>query len=678
MARISMARLRGHFWRRARRMAEGRAGLSARIERMEHASHVRDLAASPLLDLDYYRARTGIDFGTTAQAAEHLLSTGAVEGLSPTPFFQSEWYSNYTGRPGEHHFLSMFFDLEPATTSSPWFDAGGHDVAMREALERFLRRADDDTPLPVHELCAGRPTLASARSAAIAAAERNRRRDHAVRPRFVDDWVSEHVDVLEGGPLVSVVMPVRDRATVVGPAIESVLAQRYHDWELIVVDDGSRDSTPEVVAEYTERDPRVSMVCGPALGVCAARNAGIAAARGEYVAFLDSDNEWSPEFLGASVKALQSDEGAVGVHAAVELYDDEGGRRFLAFGGDHDDLVDGGNFVDLNTLVTRRDAIERIGGFDDSLRRWVDYDLVIRLSEIGPLKLLPFVGVTYAEASNTGRISRVEVPGWEQRVLAKYVLDDERFRRPETRDAALVSIVILTYADWWGTLRTVRDLLDRSSGVAIEVVVLDNGSPTRVSELLLAGLHDTTGLTLISSPRNLNFALGSNLAFAKTNGARAVFLNNDVAVHDGWLPPLLDALDRGADAAQPVVLNPDGSVQNTGWAYSETDRAPVASTGLPRGAEPIALPSAFALALPAELFAALGGFEPLFSNGYEDIDLAMRAREAGRGRFVVVGDSLVTHHSRFSPGRFAAEGSNLRLLASRHPSAEKSTEARPV
>jgi glycosyltransferase involved in cell wall biosynthesis len=666
MARISKARVRGFLWRRALRLTGGRTGIGPRVERWERAARVRDLAASPLLDLEFYRSRTGVPFESATEAAEHFLTTGASEGLSPTPLFQSEWYSHYTQRPEAHHFVSMFFDLEPATTCSPWFDASGAKTSMREALERFLRRAGDSTPLPVHPLCTGRPTLGSARRAALAAAARNRRRDHAVRPRFVDDWTSERIAAASDGPLVSIVMPVRDRSTVVGTAIESVLAQRYANWELIVVDDGSRDSTPAVVEQYARADERVSMVRGPAAGVCAARNSGIAAARGRYVAFLDSDNEWSPDFLGSSVLALEADTDLVGVHAAVELIDDEGGRRYLAISGDREDLVDGGNFIDLNTLVARRDAIDAIGGFDESLRRWVDYDLVIRLSALGPLELLPFVGVVYAEASDTGRISRVEVPGWEQRVLSKYVLDEERFGRTSSRDPELVSIVILSYADWWATLRAVGDVLARSSGCAVEVIVLDNGSPTRVSEILVAGLSGNPALTLITSPRNLNFSLGSNLAFTRSSGARVVFLNNDASVHEGWLPPLMRAIDEGADAAQPVILRPDGSVQNTGWDYSEPDRPPAALTDLPRGVQPVEYPSAFALAITAELFVELDGFDPLFSNGFEDLDLAMRARAIGRGRFVVVGGSLVTHHSRFAPGRFDAEGSNLRLLASRY------------
>ncbi|WP_350347320.1 glycosyltransferase [Agromyces sp. G08B096] len=627
-----------------------------------------------MFDLDYYRSQSGIDFATRRDAAKHFLEAGDELGISPSPLIQPEWYAHHGGARASGAITELLFGGVPVTTTAPWFDGRlveGRSVAtMRDALDVFLAGADDDTILPTHPLCAGTPTLGAARRAALEASEEVRRREHLNRPRLLDSFESQRVPVAETGPLVSVIMPVRDRADVVGAAVRSVTDQRYRNWELIVVDDGSTDRSADIVAETADGDPRVQIVRGPAAGVCAARNAGLAAASGSFIAFLDSDNRWLPEFLGASVAALMESD-AVGVHAVVELVDDAGRRRFLAIEGDREDLLHGGNFVDLNTLVTRRDAVEHIGGFDESLRRWVDYDLAIRLAGLGRLELLPFVGVIYAESSDTGRISRIEAPGWEQRVLAKYLLDSPISSDPVIRDPDLVSIVMLTYADWWGTLRAVRDVLRHTSGASFELLVVDNGSPRNTAEILVAGLTDAPHTTLVPFERNRGFALGNDLAFTRTKGATIVFLNNDASVHAGWLPPLLAALDSGADAAQPVTLNPDGSIQNTGLSLVADEPRPVVSTELVEGVEPIDFASGIAIALRSSAFARVEGFDPLFTNGFDDVDLGLRLRTSGRGKFVVVGDSLVTHHERFTPGRFDADEANLKLLAERRRDAER-------
>lgn len=106
-------------------------------------------------------------------------------------------------------------------------------------------------------------------------------------------------------PRVSVIIPARNRANYLPTAIESVLAQTLTDFELIVVDDGSTDETPELVQRYQARDPRVRLVCNEtSRGIAGARNRGTAEARGEYVAALDSDDYAYPQRLARQVDFL--------------------------------------------------------------------------------------------------------------------------------------------------------------------------------------------------------------------------------------------------------------------------------------------------------------------------------------------------------------------------------------
>ncbi|TLN28536.1 glycosyltransferase family 2 protein, partial [bacterium] len=105
-------------------------------------------------------------------------------------------------------------------------------------------------------------------------------------------------------PRVSVIIPSYNRADMVMDAVNSVLRQTFADWELIVVDDGSQDNTREVIAAV--RDERVRYIYQDNQGLPGARNSGIRAARGEYVAFLDSDDVFLPHKLAVQVTAMDA------------------------------------------------------------------------------------------------------------------------------------------------------------------------------------------------------------------------------------------------------------------------------------------------------------------------------------------------------------------------------------
>ncbi len=106
-------------------------------------------------------------------------------------------------------------------------------------------------------------------------------------------------------PAVSVIIPLYDKAPTIARALGSVLAQRFGDFELLVIDDGSRDAGPAIVADCT--DPRVRLIRQPNAGPGAARNRGAAEARAPLLAFLDADDAWRPGFLEAAVRRLEAD-----------------------------------------------------------------------------------------------------------------------------------------------------------------------------------------------------------------------------------------------------------------------------------------------------------------------------------------------------------------------------------
>src|SRR5258708_444396 len=187
---------------------------------------------------------------------------------------------------------------------------------------------------------------------------------------------------------VSVVIPAYNYAHFLTEAIASALAQTRTDFELIVVDDGSTDNTPEVCARCT--DPRVRTVRQPNAGLSAARNTGIREARFPYVAFLDADDRWEPEFLSAVFREFHRLGPAfLAVGTACSRMDASGEplapprQNFL-----HTSELTAASFCLRNrplssSVVVRRDVFEECGGFDLSLRSSEDRDMWIRLTTRG-------------------------------------------------------------------------------------------------------------------------------------------------------------------------------------------------------------------------------------------------------------------------------------------------------
>jgi glycosyltransferase involved in cell wall biosynthesis len=190
-------------------------------------------------------------------------------------------------------------------------------------------------------------------------------------------------------PRVSVVIPTRNRAGLVGRAIRSVLEQTISDLELIVVDDGSTDGTVDVLASFD--DPRLSAIrLAGRSGVSRARNAGIARARGAWVAFLDDDDEWLPHKLEvqlARVNARASGKTS-GVYCGLRfvhtgMREAPSGVRHLPEGQLLRDLLLPDQIVSTSGFVIKRRALEEVGGFDESFEAVVDRDLWLRLARAG-------------------------------------------------------------------------------------------------------------------------------------------------------------------------------------------------------------------------------------------------------------------------------------------------------
>ena len=193
-------------------------------------------------------------------------------------------------------------------------------------------------------------------------------------------------------PLVSIVIPTRNREMMLGRALQSVVGQTHRPLEVIVVDDASTDATGETVKAFAAAHPD--------LGVCyvrhedreggaRARNAGIARATADFVAFLDDDDEWLPDKTSRQVDFLQSHPRHVAVSC---LFVRQGAHsaRPAAFPSEVtlDQLQWGNVFGNFSCAMARRSALRQSGGVSNDLRSCQDWDFWLRLSEVGPIHVL--------------------------------------------------------------------------------------------------------------------------------------------------------------------------------------------------------------------------------------------------------------------------------------------------
>jgi glycosyltransferase involved in cell wall biosynthesis len=215
-------------------------------------------------------------------------------------------------------------------------------------------------------------------------------------------WLAEHpigtvIDSRDSGfssPVVSITMVSRNRAHCIGDAIRSVQAQSFADWELIVIDDGSTDGTRDAVAKFT-RDPRIRYVWQPPQGMAKARNHSLRLARGVFIAYLDDDNLFYPDFLAAAVDTFSRKPDVDCLYGAlvadIRL---DGGPRIWCDPFDRERLVRQ-NFIDMGMLVHRYELIERYGGIDESIEWACDWDLVLRLTHEKPAYRLPVLAIRH-------------------------------------------------------------------------------------------------------------------------------------------------------------------------------------------------------------------------------------------------------------------------------------------
>jgi glycosyltransferase involved in cell wall biosynthesis len=221
-------------------------------------------------------------------------------------------------------------------------------------------------------------------------------------------------------PCVSIVMPCYNAAPHLARSIGSVIAQTFAKWELVVVDDGSKDDSWAALEWLCAADPRIRAFRQTNAGAAAARNRALHEARGPFISFLDADDTWHPEFLATMLATLEGETDQAIAYCGWQNLG-LGGNRDLPFvppeyeGRDKTESLLGGCRWPIHAVLVPAAVIRGVGGFDESLSSCMDYDLWLRVGCVHRLIRVPRVLAYYHHHTGeqiTKNRARIAINHW--------------------------------------------------------------------------------------------------------------------------------------------------------------------------------------------------------------------------------------------------------------------------
>jgi GT2 family glycosyltransferase len=472
--------------------------------------------------------------------------------------------------------------------------------------------------------------------------------------------VSSELLLLEKKPLISLVMPVYNvDPSWLETAIESVKTQLYENWELCIVDDAS--SSEETVAYLKNiRHPRIRIhYLDNNRNISGATNEAIRFATGEYLAFMDNDDELTPDALFQVVKAI-NDSDAELIYSDEDFIDLDGEYIDPHFKPDFSpDLLLSHNYI-THFVVVRKKLVEDVGLLDSRYDGAQDYELLLRLTEKTD-QIYHIQKVLYHwRKSETSTSFTVDAkPGalmsarmalqdtLDRRGIEAEVLDEKlpfffRVKR-KIKDTPLVSIVI-PFRDKPDLLATcVNSILDHSTWENYEIIAISNNSRSSETFSLIHQLEQKSPrFRCIEFNEEFNFSRVVNFGVTQSNGEYLIILNNDVEVISwDWIESLLEHAQRkevGAVGAK--LLYPNNTIQHAGiiiglggYAGHAHKQLPINYPGyfnLLHKIHNVSAVTGACFMISREKYDSINGFDEVnFKIAYNDVDFCLRLREKG-------------------------------------------------
>lgn len=338
-------------------------------------------------------------------------------------------------------------------------------------------------------------------------------------------------------PLVSIILPTYNRESTVSAALNSVFNQLYTNWELIIVDDGSTDNTVLTINSLIkDRDNITFITCKTNGGVSKARNIGIEASSGDFIAYLDSDNTWDTRYLQAMIGANCRTGFAHGAtYSGQLLY--SGKQRELSgfrFGHFNKSLLANNNYIDLNSFIHKRALTSTVGLFDESLKRCVDWEFISRIAAHTSVLSVPILLSNYfllaVDNTITGNISiESHVDKARKMVISNFNMNT---RYTVNTEEIPISVVIPSYRAADSLRKCLKSLGPLMGNAVSEIVVVDNNSDSETLSVIrdFSEAHRNRVKVVLNSV-NLGFTLAVNIGINNCDVNNDVLLlNNDAIV----------------------------------------------------------------------------------------------------------------------------------------------------
>ena len=382
----------------------------------------------------------------------------------------------------------------------------------------------------------------------------------------VASYLISKANEVKNKPLISVIMPVYNRKDVVMNAIDSVLAQTYANFELIVVDDASTDGTTELLK--TINNEKVKIIFHEKNKYASgARNTGLKASKGEYIAYLDSDNLLDERYLAATVGAFLELPDAGGIYSAQYRYETYESKPFaIQFGSLNKSLLHNHNFVDMNCFAHRREVYEDVGGFDETLKGADDWELILKISNHFKIYSVPFL------------LSKCYLGVVDNRVSDLIPTDMGKIRAQNeilpTKKGLLnkkVSIIIPIYK----SLENLNDCINSILSLNLDNIdIIISNNVNDIDLFTNLDNYDTNNIKIIQSSNNKGFtdSLNQGISYADIN-SDILILSQNAILTEGSLESLQKHAykleDCGLVVSQQVLKN--GSIIQKHVPYAHDD-----------------------------------------------------------------------------------------------------------
>lgn len=506
------------------------------------------------------------------------------------------------------------------------------------------------------------------------------------------DWIKQNEkhlfikDIPSSGPLISIIVPCYNTPKkYIYPLIESVLSQKYQNWELCLADGSTNIESSNLIKGLSKKDSRIKYISiNQNKGIAGNTNEGIKNALGIYLGFLDHDDTLSPYALSEVVSVINNDPSLDLIYSDEDKLSENGKTRLLPFFKPNwsPEMLLGVNYI-THFVIARTKLVKKIGGIRDGFDGAQDYDFLLRFTE-NTDKIYHIPKILYhwrlADGSTSGNVQEKNYADSAGQKALKDAVKRRKIKadvieitdRPTNyrlsyklpSEPPLVSIII-PFKDKVELLKVcVGSILEKTKYKNYEIILLSNNSEEKNTHEYLELINKNKKCNVYEWNKQFNYSKINNFGRQKAKGKYLVFLNNDTEIITAtWLEELVGvASQKSIGGVGPLLRYPDKSIQHAGVVLGLTgmaghvfrklspyDWTPYGMACWPRNYMAV---TGACLVIKAETYDKAGGLDEEFIVAGNDVALGIRLNELGY-RNVLWPFAEVYHHENVSVGSYS-------------------------